>query len=56
MKGSNDVWNMCIHRCIVSSWLFRVKLVKGHNSRRYRIINIERELRDVVYPKPQSAF
>ena len=40
MKGSNDAWNMCIHQCIVSGWLFRAELVKGHNSGRYRIINL----------------
>ena len=54
MKGTNDAWNMCINECTVRSWLFRTKLVKGDNSGSYKII--DNELRDVVYPKPQSAF
>ena len=56
MKGTNDAWNMCKNQCIVSGRLFRTKLVKGYNSGRYKIINIERELRYVAYPKTQSAF
>ena len=56
MKGTNDAWNMCINQCIVNGWLFKAKLVKGDNSGRYKIIYNERELRDVVYPKPWSAF
>ena len=44
MKSTNDAWNMCINHCIVNSWLFRTKLVKGDNSGRYKIINNEREL------------
>ena len=56
MKSTNDAWNMCINHCIVNSWLFRTKLVKGDNSGRYKIINNERELLDDVYPNPQSAF
>ena len=55
MKGSNDAWNMCINQCIVKGCLFRAKLVKGGNSGRYKIINNDRELRDVVYPKPQRV-
>ena len=54
MKGTNDAWNMCINQCIVNGWRFRAKLVKGDNYGSYKIIN--NELRDVVYPKPQSAF
>ena len=56
MKGTNDAWNMCINQCIVNCRVFRAKLVKGDNSGCYKIINNELELRDVVYPKPQSAF
>ena len=56
MKGTNDVLNMCINKCIVNGWLFRAKLAKVDNSGRYKIINNEHELRDVVYPNPQSAF
>ena len=54
MKGTNDAWNMCKNQCIVKGWLFKAKLVKGDNSGSYKIIN--NELRDVVYPKQQSAF
>ena len=49
MKGNNDAWNICRNQCIVNGWLFRSKLVKGDNSGCYKIINNERELRDVVY-------
>ena len=56
MKGTNEAWNMCINQSIENGWLFRAKLVKGDNSGRYKIINNERKLRDVVYPKPQSTF
>ena len=56
MKATNDAWNMCINQCIINGWLFRAKLVKGDNSGRYEIFSNERELRDVVYLKPQSAF
>ena len=56
MKGTNDAWNMCINQYIVNGWLFTAKLVKGDNSGRYKIINYKRELRDAVYPNPQSAF
>ena len=49
MKGTNDAWNMCINQCIVNGWLFRAKLIKGDNFERYKIINNERALRDVVY-------
>ena len=56
MIGMNDAWNMCINQCIVNGWLFRGKLVKGDYFGRYKIINNERELLDVVYPKPQNAF
>ena len=52
MKGANDACNMCINQSID----FRARLVKGDNSGRYKIINNERKLRDVVYPKSQSAF
>ena len=51
MKGTNDTWNMSIKQCIVNSWLFRAELVKGDNYGRYKIINNERELRDIVCPK-----
>ena len=54
MKGTNDAWNICIKQCIVKCWLFRAKLVKVDNSESYKLINSE--LRDVVYPKPQSVF
>ena len=56
MKGTNDAWNMCITPCSVNGWLFRAKLVKGDNSGSHKIINNERELRDVAYIKSQSAF
>ena len=36
--------NICINQCIVNCWLFRLKLVKGDNSERYKIINNESEL------------
>ena len=49
MKGTNDAWNMCINQCIVNGWFFRAKLIKGDNFDRYKIINNERALRDVVY-------
>ena len=56
MKSTNGAWNMCVNQCNVSVWLFRAKLVKGDNSGRYKIIDNEREIRDVVYQKPQSVF
>ena len=56
MKGTNNAWNMCINRCVVNGWLFRAKLVKGDNSGLYKMFNNERELRDVVFPKPRRAF
>ena len=56
MKDTNDAWNTCINQYIINGRLFTAKLVKGDNSVRYEIINNERELRDGVYPKPQSAF
>ena len=48
MKDANDAWNMCINRCIVNGWLFDAKLVKEDNSVHYKIIDNERELRNVV--------
>ena len=54
MRGVNDAWNICINQCIVKGRLSRAELVKGDNSGSYKIIN--NELRDVVYPKPQSTF
>ena len=54
MKGTNGAWKMCINHCIVNGWLFRAKLVKGDNSESHKIIDTD--LRDGVYPKPQSAF
>ena len=54
MKSTNDAWNMCINHCIVNSWLFRTKLVKGDNSGRYKIINNEREL-EMLYTQTHRA-
>ena len=54
MKGTNDAWNMCINQYIVKGWLFRAKLLNGDNSGFYTLL--DNELRDGVYPKPQSAF
>ena len=56
MKGTIDACNktLCINQCIVKGWFFRANVLKGDNSGSYKIIN--NELRDVVYPKPQSAF
>ena len=56
MKGINDVWNMCIIKCITNRWLIGMMLVKGNNSRRNEITHNNGELRDVVCLNPLNGF
>ena len=55
MKGTNDACSR-INKCILNEWLFGVKLIKGDNSERYKIVHNSHKLRGLVFQKPQNTF
>ena len=56
MKGINDVWNVCIIKCITKRQLIGIVLIKGDNSGLNEITHNYGKLRDVVCLKPLNGF
>ena len=56
MKGTNDVWNVCIVKSITYRYLIEIMLIKGDTSGHNEITHNYGELRDAVCIKPPNGF
>ena len=56
MKGTNDVWNMCIVKCITYRYLIEIMLIKEDTSGHDKITHNYDELRDAVCIKPPNGW